>query len=205
MSPRKPSELCEPCEPSEQVEPREPVGSARSVEPARPTQPAAVRRVAVIGGTRIPFARSDGPYATASHQGTLITAGGRSVAPAPLEDWLRSHPLISQCVVLGDGRPYVSALITLALDGITHWRRMNGKHPVPAELLVDDEELRAVLQRAVDEVNRTLSRPESNRRCTVLPFDFRENAGRLTPSMQLRCEAILRDFAEEVEGLYPGS
>ncbi|MFE9920049.1 AMP-dependent synthetase/ligase [Streptomyces sp. NPDC005774] len=135
----------------------------------------------------------------------LITAGGKSVAPAPLENWLRSHPLISQCMVLGEGRPYVSALITLDPDGITHWRRMNGKHPVPAELLVDDEELRAVLQRALDEVNRTLSRPESIRRFTVLPVDFREAAGHLTPSMKLRREAILRDFAEEVEGLYPGS
>ena len=71
----------------------------------------------------------------------LITAGGKSVAPAPLENWLRSHPLIAQCMVVGDRRPYVTALITLDTDGVTHWRRMNGKHPVPAELLVDDEEL----------------------------------------------------------------
>ncbi|MEV0689501.1 AMP-binding protein [Streptomyces sp. NPDC050388] len=134
----------------------------------------------------------------------LITAGGKSVAPAPLENWLRSHPLISQCLVLGDGRPYVSALITLDLDGITHWCRMNGRHPVPAELLVDDEELRAVLQRAIDEANRTLSRPESIRRFAVLPHDFTEETGHLTPSVKLRRDAILRDFAEEVEGLYRG-
>ncbi|WP_406729720.1 AMP-binding protein [Streptomyces sp. GD-15H] len=134
----------------------------------------------------------------------LITAGGKSVAPAPLENWLRSHPLISQCVVLGDGRPYVSALITLDPDGITHWRRMNGKHPVPAKLLVDDEELRAVLQRAIDEANKMLSRPESIRRFTILPFDFGEDTGHLTPSMKLRRDVILRDFAEEVERLYRG-
>ncbi|MFC3576913.1 AMP-dependent synthetase/ligase [Streptomyces yaanensis] len=134
----------------------------------------------------------------------LITAGGKNVAPAPLENWLRSHPLISQCMVLGDGRPYVSALITLDPDGLTHWRQMNGKHPVPAKLLLEDEELNAVLQRAVDEANKMVSRPESIRRFAVLPVDFTEAAGHLTPSMKLRREAIMRDFAAEVEGLYAG-
>lgn len=132
----------------------------------------------------------------------LITAGGKSVAPAPLEDWLRSHPLISQVMVLGDARPYVTALITLDPDGITHWRRMNGRHPVPPELLADDAELLAILQRAVDEANKMLSRPESIRRYAVLPVDFTEAAGHLTPSMKLRREAIMRDFADEVEALY---
>ncbi|MGI5377372.1 AMP-dependent synthetase/ligase [Streptomyces sp. CA-251387] len=132
----------------------------------------------------------------------LITAGGKSVAPAPLENWLRSHPLISQCIVLGDRRPYVSALITLDMDGVSHWRRMNGKHPVPAELLVNDDELRAILQRAVDEANKLVSRPESIRRFAILPTDFTEMDGHLTPSMKLRREAVLRDFAAEVEALY---
>ncbi|MER6681348.1 AMP-dependent synthetase/ligase [Streptomyces olivaceoviridis] len=132
----------------------------------------------------------------------LITAGGKSVAPAPLENWLRQHPLISQVMLVGDGRPYVAALITLDRDGITHWRQMIGKHPVPPELLVDDEELHAVLQRALDEANRMVSRPESIRRFAVLPVDFTEAAGHLTPSMKLRRDQILRDFAAEVEGLY---
>ncbi|MFF4586612.1 AMP-dependent synthetase/ligase [Streptomyces sp. NPDC001388] len=132
----------------------------------------------------------------------IITAGGKSVAPAPLENWLRSHPLISQAMVLGDGRPYVSALLTLDPDGLTHWRTMNGKHPVPAELLIGDEELNAVLQRAVDEANKLVSRPESIRRFAVLPSDFTETEGHLTPSMKLRREAILRDFAAQVEELY---
>ncbi|GAA3053470.1 AMP-dependent synthetase/ligase [Streptomyces glomeratus] len=132
----------------------------------------------------------------------LITAGGKNVAPAPLENWLRSHPLISQCLVLGDGRPYVTALITLDPDGIAHWRQMIGKHPVPPELLCHDEELHRVLQRAVDEANKLVSRPESIRRFAVLPVDFTEEAGHLTPSMKLRRETILREFAREVEGLY---
>jgi long-chain acyl-CoA synthetase len=132
----------------------------------------------------------------------LITAGGKNVAPAPLENWLRQHPLISQCVVVGDHRPYVAALITLDMEGVGHWRRMNGKHPVPAELLLDDAELRAVLQRAVDEANKLVSRPESIRRFAVLPVDFTEETGHLTPSMKLRRAVILRDFAREVDGLY---
>ncbi|MEU9173659.1 AMP-dependent synthetase/ligase [Streptomyces sp. NPDC048420] len=132
----------------------------------------------------------------------LITAGGKNVAPAPLENWLRSHPLISQCMVLGDRRPYISALITLDMDGVNHWRQMNGKHPVPAELLVGDEELRHILQRAVDEANKLVSRPESIRRFTILPTDLTEMDGHLTPSMKLRREAVMRDFAKEIEGLY---
>ncbi len=134
----------------------------------------------------------------------LITAGGKSVAPAPLENWLRSHPLVSQCMVLGDRRPYVCALFTLDPDGVTHWRRMNGKHPVPPELLTDDEDVHAVLQRAVDEANKLVSRPESIRRFAVLPRDFTEWEGHLTPSMKLRRETIMRDFAGVVEGLYEG-
>ncbi|MFF6997993.1 AMP-dependent synthetase/ligase [Streptomyces sp. NPDC008313] len=132
----------------------------------------------------------------------LITAGGKNVAPAPLENWLRSHPLISQCVLVGDRRPYVAALMTLDPEGITHWRHMNGKHSVPPELLLDDPDLRAVLQRAVDEANRLVSRPESIRRFTILPGDFTEEAGHLTPSMKLRRDAVARDFAKEIEGLY---
>jgi long-chain acyl-CoA synthetase len=132
----------------------------------------------------------------------LITAGGKNVAPAPLENWLRQHPLISHCVVVGDRRPYVAALITLDMEGVSHWRRMNGKHPVPAELLTGDAELRAVLQRAVDEANKLVSRPESIRRFAVLPVDFTEEAGQLTPSMKLRRAVILRDFAREIEALY---
>jgi long-chain acyl-CoA synthetase len=132
----------------------------------------------------------------------LITAGGKSVAPAPLENWLRQHPLISQVMLVGDGLPYISALVTLDPDGITHWRQMIGKHPVPPELLVGDPELTAVLQRAVDEANKLVSRPESIRRFAVLPVDFTEWSGHLTPSMKLRRDQIMRDFATQVAALY---
>ncbi|MFF4464496.1 AMP-dependent synthetase/ligase [Streptomyces mirabilis] len=146
----------------------------------------------------------DGGYLTITgrKKEILITAGGKSVAPAPLENWLRSHPLIAQCIVLGDRRPYVTALITLDQDGVTHWRQMIGKHPVPPELLMDDPELNVILQRAIDEANKLVSRPESIRRFAVLPGDFTELAGHVTPTMKLRRAAIERDFSKEIEELY---
>ncbi|MFE2483772.1 AMP-dependent synthetase/ligase [Streptomyces mirabilis] len=146
----------------------------------------------------------DGGYLTITgrKKEILITAGGKSVAPAPLENWLRSHPLIAQCIVLGDRRPYVTALITLDQDGVTHWRQMIGKHPVPPELLMDDRELNVILQRAIDEANKLVSRPESIRRFAVLPGDFTELAGHVTPTMKLRRAAIERDFSKEIEELY---
>ncbi|MET7777583.1 AMP-dependent synthetase/ligase [Streptomyces mirabilis] len=146
----------------------------------------------------------DGGYLTITgrKKEILITAGGKSVAPAPLENWLRSHPLIAQCMVLGDRRPYVTALITLDQDGVTHWRQMIGKHPVPPELLMDDPELNVILQRAIDEANKLVSRPESIRRFAVLPGDFTELAGHVTPTLKLKRAAIERDFGKEIEELY---
>ncbi|MER7760851.1 AMP-binding protein [Streptomyces sp. NPDC097619] len=132
----------------------------------------------------------------------LITSGGKNVAPAPLEDWLRAHPLVGQCIVIGDNRPYVTALITLEPDGLAHWRRMRRKEHLRTAELIRDEELRAELQRAVDEANKLVSRPESIRRFGVLPGDFTEERGHLTPSLKLRRSAIARDFEDEIEALY---
>ncbi|MEU1122779.1 AMP-binding protein [Streptomyces sp. NPDC005899] len=134
----------------------------------------------------------------------IITSGGKNVTPAPLEDWLRAHPLVGQCLVVGDNRPYVTALITLEPDGLAHWRRMRKKEGVPLSELVRDEELRAVLQRAVDEANRLVSRAESIRTFAVLPKDFTEESGHLTPSLKLKRDAVARDFAAEIEELYRG-
>ena len=88
----------------------------------------------------------------------IMTTGGKNVAPAPLEDWLRAHPLVSQCMVVGDNRPFITALITLVPAGLLHWRQMRKKQDVPIRELVADEELRGALQRAVDEANRLVSR-----------------------------------------------
>ncbi|MFD3957600.1 MULTISPECIES: AMP-dependent synthetase/ligase [Streptomyces] len=132
----------------------------------------------------------------------IITSGGKNVTPAPLEDWLRAHPLVSQCMVVGDNRSYITALLTLDPDGLHHWRQMVKKQDVPLRELVHDEELRTSLQKAVDEANRLVSRAESIRKFTVLPVDFTEERGHLTPSLKLKREAIARDFASEIEELY---
>lgn len=111
----------------------------------------------------------------------LITTGGKNVAPAPLEDWLRAHPLVGQCMVVGDDRPYITALLTLEPEGIAHWRKMRKKEALTTEKLVADPELLEALQKAVDDANKLVSRAESIRRFTVLPVDFTEEAGHLTP------------------------
>ena len=134
----------------------------------------------------------------------IITAGGKNVAPAPLEDRLRAHPLVGQCMVVGDGRPYVAALITLEADGLAHWQRMRRKDGLRLDRLVEDPELVAELRGAVDEANSAVSRPESIRRFRVLPVEFTEGSGHLTPSMKLKRSAVLRDFAREIEELYAG-
>jgi long-chain acyl-CoA synthetase len=134
----------------------------------------------------------------------IITSGGKNIAPAPLEDWLRAHPLISQCVVIGDDRPYLTALITLDPDGFAHWQQIAGRGGRPMHDLVNDPELLRHVQRAVDDANRMVSTAESIRRFTVLPRDFTESTGHLTPSMKLRRSAVLRDYADEIERMYAG-
>ncbi|MFB7468095.1 AMP-dependent synthetase/ligase [Streptomyces sp. NPDC056224] len=134
----------------------------------------------------------------------IITSGGKNVAPAPLEDWLRAHPLVGQCMVVGDNRPYVTALITLEPDGLLHWRQMHKKQGVPIYELVRDEELLADIQRAVDEANQLVSRAESIRRFAVLQGGFTEARGHLTPSLKLRRGAIARDYRDRIDELYRG-
>ncbi|QHY97462.1 Long-chain-fatty-acid--CoA ligase FadD15 [Streptomyces sp. S4.7] len=132
----------------------------------------------------------------------IITSAGKNVAPAPLEDWLRAHPLIGQCLVLGDNRPYVTALITLEADGLAHWCQMRKKQHLTGEELVADEDLLAALQRAVDEANRLVSRAESIRRFRVLTESFTEESGHLTPSLKVKRPAVVADFAAQIEELY---
>ncbi|GHB73138.1 long-chain acyl-CoA synthetase [Streptomyces cirratus] len=134
----------------------------------------------------------------------IITSGGKNVAPAVLEDALRAHPLVAQCLVVGENRPYVAALITLDGEGLAHWRQMRKKGDLPMAELVQDEELRADVQRGVDEANALVSRPESIRRFVLLRQDFTEERGHLTPSLKLRRGVIAREFAREIDALYRG-
>jgi long-chain acyl-CoA synthetase len=130
----------------------------------------------------------------------IVTAGGKNVAPAVLEDRLRAHPLISQCIVVGDGRPYVACLITLDEEGLEFWKKQHGR-PADADLR-DDPELIAEIQLAVDDANKAVSRAESIRRFRILGTDFTEANGYLTPSLKVRRNMVIKDFAAEIEAIY---
>ena len=130
----------------------------------------------------------------------IVTAGGKNVAPAVLEDRLRASPLISQCVVVGDGRPYIACLITLDEEGLEFWRKQHG---LAADAdVTDNPELTADIQAAVDEANKAVSRAESIRRFRVLPSDFTEENGYLTPSLKVRRNLVIKDFAADIKTLY---
>ncbi|GAA2024110.1 AMP-binding protein [Pseudokineococcus marinus] len=133
----------------------------------------------------------------------IVTAAGKNVAPAVLEDRLRAAPLVGQCMVVGDGRPFVGALLTLDPDMLPLWLRNHGlpEGTTPAEAAAMPE-VRAELQRAVDSANEAVSRAESIRRFAVLPADLTEESGHLTPSLKLKRAAVLRDHADRVEEIY---
>jgi long-chain acyl-CoA synthetase len=133
----------------------------------------------------------------------IVTAGGKNVAPAVLEDRIRAHPLVSQCLVVGDGRPYVACLITLDEESVDVWK---AKFPDLKDKAVADlteaPELLGELQSAVDEADKAVSRAEAVRRFRVLPGDFTEQNGYLTPSLKVRRNVIVKDFAADIEALY---
>jgi long-chain acyl-CoA synthetase len=133
----------------------------------------------------------------------IVTAGGKNVAPAVLEDRLRAHPLISQCLVVGDGRPYIACLITLDPEALEFWKKQHGKpaDATPADL-ADDPELNAEIQSAVDDANKAVSRAESIRRFRILGSDFTEDNGYLTPSLKVRRNVVVADYADDIEAIY---
>jgi long-chain acyl-CoA synthetase len=132
----------------------------------------------------------------------LVTAAGKNVAPAVLEDGLRAHPIISQCIVVGDQKPFIGALITLDADMLPMWARANGLDGVTMTTARTDERILAEVQRAVDIANTAVSKAESIRKFIVLETDFTEESGHLTPSLKLKRNLVMRDFAEDVERLY---
>jgi long-chain acyl-CoA synthetase len=133
----------------------------------------------------------------------IVTAGGKNVAPAVLEDRLRAHPLVSQCVVVGDGRPYVACLITLDEEALAPWQARHASLAgVPMAELAGAPELIAEIQAAVDDANKAVSRAESIRRFRVLPVDFTEQNGYLTPSLKVRRGMVAKDFSADVDALY---
>ena len=133
----------------------------------------------------------------------IVTAGGKNVSPAALEDRIRAHRLISQCMVVGDRQPFIAALITLDAEALPAWIAERGKPAGhSAADLVDDEDLCAEVQHAVDEANKAVSKAEMIRKFRILPGDFTEDGGQLTPSLKVKRAVVAKEFAAEIDALY---
>ncbi|KLI98921.1 long-chain fatty acid--CoA ligase [Streptomyces albidoflavus] len=133
----------------------------------------------------------------------IVTAGGKNVAPAVIEDRIRGHALVAECMVVGDGRPFVGALVTVDEEFLVRWAADHGKPAgSTAASLREDPELLAEIQRAVDDGNAAVSKAESVRKFRVLPSQFTEESGHITPSLKLKRGVVLKDFADEIEAIY---
>ncbi|MGW7549497.1 AMP-dependent synthetase/ligase [Streptomyces sp. NPDC054770] len=133
----------------------------------------------------------------------LVTSGGKNVSPAVLEDRLRGRSPVGQCLVVGDNRPFVAALITLDPEAVAHWLSVRRLPPdTPLAELVRDDRLRAEVQKAVDHANQAVSRAESIRAFALVEGEFSEDNGLLTPSLKVKRHAVTARFAEEIEALY---
>ena len=133
----------------------------------------------------------------------IVTAGGKNVAPAVLEDRIRAHPLVSQCMVIGDAKPFIAALVTLDEEALPAWLAQRGRPAATtAAELRDDPDVRAELQKAVDEANRAVSKAESIRVFRILPGDFTEANGMLTPSLKVKRAVVAKEYADEIAAIY---
>jgi long-chain acyl-CoA synthetase len=132
----------------------------------------------------------------------IVTAGGKNVAPAVLEDRLRAHPLVSQCIVVGDNQPFIAALVTVDPDALKVWITNNKKDGASLSDLVSDPDLIAVIQTAVDEANKAVSKAESIRKFTILPTDFTIAGGHLTAKLSVKRHVVAKEFAKEIDALF---
>ncbi|MEU4497702.1 AMP-binding protein [Streptomyces sp. NPDC023998] len=132
----------------------------------------------------------------------LVTSGGKSVSPVGLEERVRHHPLVAQCIVVGNDRPYIAALVTVDQEAVEHWLAMQNKPPLPPAEMVRDPELELEIRRAVVAANTLVSKAESIRTFRILAHPFSEEHGLLTPSLKLKRKAIEAAYAVEVDALY---
>jgi long-chain acyl-CoA synthetase len=135
----------------------------------------------------------------------IVTAGGKNVTPAVLEDRLRAHPLVGQCLVVGDQKPFVAALVTIDPEALPGWRERNGKPAADGVAdLVDDPDLRGEIAAAVEEANKAVSRAEQIREFRILPVDFTEAGGELTPTLKVKRAVVATRFADDIDAIYSG-
>jgi long-chain acyl-CoA synthetase len=136
----------------------------------------------------------------------IVTASGKNVAPAPLEDGIREHPLIGQVVVVGEGKPFVAALVTLDREMLPGWCESRGISPaLSGHEAAYDERVLSAVQEAIDAANGRVSRAESVRSFTILDTDLTEASGHLTPKLTIKRSVILEDFAADIDHIYSGS
>jgi long-chain acyl-CoA synthetase len=133
----------------------------------------------------------------------LVTAAGKNVAPAVLEDRLRAHPLVSQAMVVGDGKPFIAALVTIDDEAWPKWLAENG---LPADATVEDmradERVRSTIGAAIAEANKAVSHAEAIKSFRVLPRDWSEQTGELTPSLKLKRNVVMKEYADEIAAIY---
>ncbi|MDR2453786.1 MAG: AMP-dependent synthetase/ligase, partial [Bifidobacteriaceae bacterium] len=141
-------------------------------------------------------------FITGRKKELIVTAGGKNVAPAVLEDRLRGHPLVSQVVVVGDARPFIGALITLDAEMLPGWLANHGQPPMSLAQARTDPAVLASLERGVARANEAVSRAESIRKFAVLADDFTELNGYLTPSLKVKRGKVLAAYQNEIDGLY---
>ncbi|RDG36440.1 long-chain fatty acid--CoA ligase [Streptomyces corynorhini] len=132
----------------------------------------------------------------------LVTSGGKSVAPMALEERVRTHPLVAQCIVVGNDRPYIAALVTVDPEAVEHWLAIRGRPRLPPVELVRDRDLEQEIRRAVVAANTAVSQAESIRTFRILAHPFSEEDGLLTPSLKLKRRAIEEAYSVEVDALY---
>ena len=133
----------------------------------------------------------------------LVTAGGKNVAPAPMEDPLRANPLIGQAVVIGDNRPFISAIISLDGEMLPLWLANKGlDKTMSMAQAAKQPEVLAEIQVAIDRVNKNVSKAESIRKFIVIDRELTEDSGHLTPSLKIKREAVMRDYLPLVDELY---
>ncbi len=136
----------------------------------------------------------------------IVTAGGKNVAPAVLEDQLRAHPLISQAMVVGDAKPFIGALITIDPEAFEGWKLRNSKGPGTSVAdLIADPDLIAEVDAAIKQANLSVSHAESIRKFRILPVDFTEDTGELTPTMKVKRKVVAEKFAPDIEAIYTTS
>lgn len=133
----------------------------------------------------------------------IVTAGGKNVAPAVLEDRLRANWLVSQCMVVGDNKPFIACLVTLDPESVPGWLKLKGRpENTPIVDLTKDPEVIAEIQSAVDEANKAVSHAEAIRKFTIMTDDWTEDNGILTPSLKLKRNEVMGRFGDAVEALY---